>query len=225
MAKAVHARGLLLAACLGFGLVFPVAASPETDAFNTACNANPGFFSFAVEGLENDAEGLSRLCSCLVAEFANYPEADLALLTKDVEGTATPEDRTAYGDYTGLEIRARDAAERCVAAEWPAAPGTGTSSTPADMSGFDAACTNSTILLEVIGGAPEEATVQRATLCQCLTTALGSQITTGDAGILAQDLDGSATEESRAAYGSYDALSETAGGVFDQCFAALTPTE
>src|SRR5690606_31852062 len=95
----------------------------------------------------------------------------------------------------------------------------------ADMSAFDAACTNSTILLEIIGGSAEDAAPKRTELCACLVTALAPEISTDDAAVLAADLDGSATDESRSAYGRYEALSEVAGGAFDQCFAAIAPAE
>lgn len=212
---------LLAAAALaaGLGMAAPAAASPATDAFSAACNANPGFFSFAATGLESNPDGLGRFCSCLVDAFSAYPEADLAILTKDVAGEATPQDRTAYGDYTSLEIRAREAADTC------AAEVRLTAAAPANMAVFDAACTNSAILLEVIGGTPEQATPLRAKLCSCLVTVLGPQVSAGDAEILASDLDGSATDESRTAFEGYEALAETAAVAFDGCFATLNPTQ
>lgn len=226
MKRSVRVGAVALAACFGLAPMGPAAAQ-ATDAFTAACNANPGFFSFSVKGLENDADGLSRLCSCLVAEFATYPETDLELLTKDVAETSTDEDRAAYGDYTSLEIKARDAVDKCAGAEGlttVAGAGAAADAT-ADMSNFDAACTNSAILLEVIGGTPEEAAPQRAKLCACLVTTLGAEVSTEDAGILAQDLDGSATDESRAAYDGYEALAETASVAFDGCFATLAPPQ
>src|SRR5690606_1983594 len=95
----------------------------------------------------------------------------------------------------------------------------------ANMAVFDAACTNSDILLEVIGGPPEQATTLRTRLCTCLVTVLGPQVSAGDAGILASDLDGSATDESREAFEGYEDLAETAAVAFDGCFATLNPTQ
>jgi hypothetical protein len=209
-------------------MALPEAAtgSPATDAFNTACNANPDFFASAAEGLQSNPDGLRRLCSCLTTSFADYPEADITMLTHDVEGTATAEERTAYGDYTGLEMRAVDAVNACLVAEGlssatdPVSPGG-----PADMAAFDQACHNSEGLLAVIGGTPAEAAPLRTTLCQCLTATLGPQISTDAARVLAMDLDGTATEVTRNAYPGYQELTQLAGTAFDGCFQTLHPAQ
>jgi len=201
-------------------------ASPATDAFSAACNANPDFFAFAVPGLESKPDDLGRICACLTTAFADYPEADLTMLTHDVEGSATAEERTAYGDYTALELKALDALNTCLVAEGlsdgtkPVSP-----AAPADMSEFDQACQNSEGLLAVIGGTPQEAAPLRTTLCQCLTTTLGPQISTAGAGVLAMDLDGTATETTRNAYPGYQQLTEVAGTAFEGCFATLHPAQ
>lgn len=202
-------------------------ASPATDAFGAACSANPDFFAFAVPGLESKPDDLGRLCSCLTTAFADYPEADITMLTHDIEGTATAEERTAYGDYTALELKALDALNACLVAEGltdanePVSPPSG----PADMARFDTACHSSEGLLAVIGGTPDEAAPLRTTLCQCLTTTLGPQISTADAEILAMDLDGTATLETRNAYPTYQQLTELAGTAFQGCFATLHPAQ
>jgi hypothetical protein len=208
-------------------LAVPTPASAQTvEAFTAACNAHPEFFSSMAAGIESRPEDVGRLCSCLGGRFADYPEADLTMLTHDVEGTATAEERTAYGDYTALEMRALDALNGCLAAEGlttgtqPASP-----NSPADMSRFDAACMSSESVLQAIGGTAEEAAPLRTTLCQCLSSALGPQISTADAAILAQDLEGIATEESRQAYPGYPQLSEIAGNAFNGCFATLHPAQ
>lgn len=221
------AAALALAALAGFALPAPAnAQSAGLDTFDTTCNANPDFFSFAVTGLAENRDGLGRLCSCLVTEFSGLGDADLAMLTKDVDGTATPEDRTAFGDYTALELKARDALDKCLVAErLTEAGGTAPAGEMADMTRFDAACHGSPMLLEVIGGTAEEATPIRTTLCDCLSIALAPQLATADADILAQDLDGSATEESRAAYGNYSEAERRAGAAFDSCFATAMPSQ
>jgi hypothetical protein len=221
------ALGLLPLLTAGF-MALPQAAtaSPATDAFNAACNANPDFFASAAVGLETSPDGLNRLCSCLTTSFADYPEADITMLTHDVEGTATAEERTAYGDYTALEMRAVDALNACLVAEGlsdsteAVSPGG-----PADMTVFDRACHNSEGLLAVIGGTPEQAAPLRTTLCQCLTATLGPQISTEAAGILAMDLDGTATEAARNAYPGYQELTQVAGAAFDGCFQTLHPAQ
>lgn len=189
------------------------AQQSPSDAFGEACAGNPGFFSFAVENPGESTEAYAAFCACLVTEFAAYPEPDVEMLTKDVEGSATPEDRTAYGDYTALELKARGAADRCVAAA-------GLGAERADMTGFDAACQSSELLLGSIGGTPEEAAPVRATLCQCLSSELAPRVTTVDADVLGRDLDGTATDASREAHPGYAALTETAGAAFQQCAAA-----
>jgi hypothetical protein len=205
----------------------PTASSAQTiDTFTTACNANPDFFASVAEGLDSNPEGLGRLCGCLATAFADYPEADLVMLTHDVEGTATAEERTAYGDYTALELKAVDVLKGCLVAEGlttatePVSP-----NTPADMTKFSEACMNSELILQSIGGTPEEATPLRTTLCQCLTTTLGPQVSTADADVLAQDLDGTATDESRNAHAGYQALTEVAGTAFNGCLATLRPAQ
>jgi hypothetical protein len=199
-------------------------ASPATDAFSAACNANPDFFASALPGLESNPDDLRRVCACLTTAFTDYPEADLTMLTHDVEGSATAEERTAYGDYTALELKALDALNACLVAEGlsganePVSP-----AAPADMTRFGEACLNSEGLLAVIGGTPEEAAPLRTTLCQCLTTTLGPQISTADAGVLAMDLDGTATETTRSAHPGYQQLTQVAGAAFEGCFATLHP--
>jgi hypothetical protein len=199
-------------------------ASPATDAFNAACNANPDFFAAAAPALATSADGLGRLCSCLTTSFADYPEADITMLTHDVEGSATAEERTAYGDYTALEMRAVDALNAClVAAGFSGDTERVAPAAPADMTVFEQACHNSEGLLAVIGGTPDEAAPLRTTLCQCLSTTLGPQISTDDAGVLAKDLDGTATEATRNAHPGYQQLAQVAGAAFDGCFQTLHP--
>ncbi len=199
------------------------AAAPALDAFSAACEGNPGFFSIAVEGLETQPEAHTSLCTCLAGRFAAFPEADLVMLTKDVDGTATAEDRAAYGDYTALELKALDALQVCVT-EAGLEEVTDSSTAPADladMTRFDASCLASEGLLEVIGGAVESATPLRSLLCGCLSERLAPLVTTADAVVLGQDLDGTATDASRGAHAGYEALTETAGAVFQLCFSAL----
>lgn len=198
----------------------PAAASPATDAFAEACRQNPDFFSFAVENLDQMPDQHGVLCTCLVDRFAAYPDKDVVMLTGDVDNTATAEERAAYGDYTALELRARDTFDACVT---EAGLGEGGPPTPrlADMTGFTASCEGSGGLLEVIGGPPEAAISHRATLCTCLADSFAPLITTADASVLGKDLDGTATDETRGAHPGYAALAETAGAVFDQCFRSL----
>lgn len=204
----------------------PVAAAPAIDAFTEACRGSPDFFSFAVDGLESRPDAHERLCTCLAGRFETLAEADIVMLTKDVDGTATAEDRTAYGDYTGLELKAVDALDACITqAGLKEVTDRPSRAEPADMTGFDASCLASEGLLEVIGGAREAAMPLRATLCQCLSEQLAPLVTTSDADVLGMDLDGTATDESRGAHSGYQALTETAGAIFDQCFRALQQPE
>ena len=225
--KSAIATALSFLSLVGLAFQTPaLAQTASTDAFAAACSANPGFFEFAVTGLASDPEGLGRLCSCLVTEFSGLEEPDFAMLIKDLEATATAEDRTAYGDYTALEITARDGLDKCLVLEGFADgsdPGGVPAGDMADMTRFDAACQGSDGLLEVIGGTTEQATPIRTTLCDCLSVALGPQITTADADILSQDLDGTATEASRAAPANYSEAESRAGAAFDSCFATAMP--
>lgn len=219
---------LALVAALGFGAATPATAqTAPIDALGAACNANPHFFDFALTGLENDAEGLGRLCSCLVTEFKSYPDKDLVMLTKDLDGSATDADKTAYGDYSGLELKAKSALDKCMVLEGfadGADPGMQTDGPvgAADMTKFTAACADSQIMLIVVGDA-DGAEERRSTVCGCLVETLKTQISTADADILGQDLDGTATEESRAAYPGYQAIADTAGAAFDSCLAQVDP--
>lgn len=215
------ALGLAFAAAIGLFVPLDLGAAPIDD-LEASCNAHPEFFNFTVSGLAEDRTSLGKLCSCLATEFTSMTDAELAMLTRDLDGTATQADRVAFGDYTGLEIKARDSLDKCLVAEGladpPAAPGA-----LADMTKFDLACTNSELLLGVIGGTPDEAAPLRSRLCECLVKTLAPQVTTADADILATDLDGTATAESHAAYEGYDAVAQTAGVAFDGCFAGLAP--
>lgn len=197
-----------------------IAQESAIDAFGTACLANADFFEATAGGLTLTADDMARLCGCLGTAFADYPEADIVMLTHDVENTSTPEERTAYGDYTALENKAIEALNTCFVAE-----GLADASEPADMSTFDTACNASEGLLMVIGGEPEAAAPMRTTLCQCLVTTLGPQVSTADAAILAADLDGTASEESRQAYPGYQALADVARVAFQGCFATIHPAE
>jgi hypothetical protein len=191
--------------------VLAQASATTVEAFNAACGANPDFFDFKIDGLENDPDRLATICGCLVSGLDPYSEADVVMLTKDLDGSATLDDRTAYGDYTDLEARALVLLEGCLVGD--DVPGS------ADMSKFDAACTGGPIMIEVVEG--DEA--QRATICTCLSTSLSTRLTTADADVLAADLNGTATEQSHAQIANYEALSELAGGVLDACFARVAP--
>lgn len=192
--------------------------------FSAACSGNPGFFSFAVAGLESDPDGHGRLCGCLATEFSALDDDEIAMLVKDLDGSATAEDRAAFGDYTALELKARDGLDKCLVLEGFAdGADPGASGDRADMTQFNAACTGSEGLLMVIGGEPDAAMPIRAKLCACLDVALAPQISTADANILGQDLDGTATQESRDAYPTYGELEVTAGAAFDTCFADAMP--
>ena len=75
-----------------------------------------------MQNLETDPVRFGALCGCLVDAFQEYPEADVVMLTKDLDGSATTEDRTAYGDYTALEAKALAALDACLAALEMATP-------------------------------------------------------------------------------------------------------
>lgn len=203
----------------------PAAASEAIDVFAEVCNANPDFFSFAVDGLKTNPSRLAGLCTCLVTEFAPLSAADLAMLTRDVDGSATADDRKAYGDYTGLELKARAALDRCLTQDGMAGPVDVPASGPADMTAFDAACAASELLLSVLGGNTAEVRGLRTTLCTCLSTTLAPQISTADAGILSEDVADTATEARRNAYPGYRQLAETAGLAYEGCFATLHPAQ
>jgi hypothetical protein len=187
-------------------------AQSAMETFGVTCRANPGFFDFAVSDL--DAAGADQLCSCLSTQFDGYSDADLGMLGKDLDGSATPADRTAYGDYTGLEIKARDALNICLGA------GPVPAMDKADMTKFDAACTGSAMLLQFMGD-PEQAPAVRGEFCACLSIAVAPQVSTADADMLATDLDGTATETTRGGYPGYTQLANKAGAAFDSCHADL----
>jgi len=211
---------LAVAVALATAAPMPVLASPATDAFTESCLQNPDFFSFAVDDLGQKPEAHPALCTCLVSAFADNPEADIVMLTRDMDGSATDEIRTAYGDYTALESLALSALTVCVA-EAGLSVERPEQAEGADMTKFDASCQSSQGLLEIIGGTPEAAIPHRTTLCACLSAELAPLVTTVDADVLGMDLDETATAESRAAHPGYDTLTQTAGTAFDQCFRAL----
>jgi hypothetical protein len=214
----VYRIGLSILATVALSSPLPAVAqvSPELEGLAAACGANPDFFNFKVQGLDTDPVRLGALCGCLVGAFQEYPQADIVMLTKDLDGSATTEDRTAYGDYTALEAKALAALDTCVAQTAPAPEPATDDLGAADMSGFDEACLTGGIMLEVAGG--EE---QRVQLCACLSAGLEPRVSSADIAVLAEDVAGRGTEQSHAAHGNYDALAELAGGVLDQCFTEL----
>ncbi len=88
----------------------------------------------------------------------------------------------------------------------------------ADMTAFSATCLTAEEFL--LGQVPEgtDAEAVMAPLCACLTDEL-SDLPQADVDMLATDLRGEGTEEVRAAYGDYEALSVTARGGVTTCFA------
>ena len=75
------------------------------------------------------------------------------------------------------------------------------------------------------GGEGEQQSTNRTNLCVCLSETLAPQITTADADMLATDLDGTATEQSRSDYPTYPSLSGMAGEVFDRCSTGIVTVD
>lgn len=198
-------------------------ASPAGDAFAAACTANPTFFDFTGMQLASNPEGHAAVCGCLVTEFGSLPDDDLAMLTKDVDGTATAEERTGYANYNTLQNQARAALTKCfqTAGLVDAPEPTNTTGEPADMTRFNAACTASEALLGILDQDATVAGERRVTFCGCLNEELATRITTADADELSKDLDSTATEESKAAYANYAAASAVAGEAFSSCMSKL----
>jgi hypothetical protein len=92
----------------------------------------------------------------------------------------------------------------------------------ADMTAFTAACNSSEGLLSALATEGNDGTASRTTLCECLVTDLTAKVSTADANELAKDLDGTATDASKAAYANYGPASEAAGAAFQACIGPAT---
>jgi hypothetical protein len=109
-------RHVALAILTASLLIGPSAAYAQTDteAFYAACTASEDLLAQT----QNDEEGLARLCTCVSDDFAeNVSQSDIALLTADIEGTATDEERMAYETYEDLSAYASETLGNCLVIE------------------------------------------------------------------------------------------------------------
>lgn len=95
----------------------PLVAQEALDrtAFEAACTANGTMLIGSLPPDVDKAAVLTPLCACISGQMANYPQADLDMLTKDLNGEATDVDHAAYGDYDGLVARAGSVVTACFA--------------------------------------------------------------------------------------------------------------
>lgn len=102
------------ALALTAALALPAAAqTASTEAFTASCLAAGPFLIGEVPAEVDAATILTPLCSCLVAEFSGFPQAEIDVLAADLAGTSTEESHAAFGDYEALEDKARAGLTKC----------------------------------------------------------------------------------------------------------------
>jgi hypothetical protein len=95
---------VLALAGLALSLAMPQALAQSADftRFDGVCIEGTSFFLGPLpEGVDPKVL-LTPLCGCLKGEFAPLPQADLDMLTSDIEGTSTEATQQAFGNYPAL---------------------------------------------------------------------------------------------------------------------------
>ncbi len=105
---------LMAAAVTALALLWPAAVlAADTEKFSTTCLGAEAFLlDGAPEGIDKVAV-LTSVCGCLVTEFADFSQAEIDVLTTDLDGTATAESHAAFGDYAALEGKAGNSLNTC----------------------------------------------------------------------------------------------------------------
>lgn len=113
------AAAVAFATVAAFGLA-PGAASAQalqTANFLQACNGNQEILGGLVTPDEAGKAKQTSFCNCLLSQIGTVSQPDLDILTKDLEGTSTQEEHTAYATYQALSQQAGEALNSCVASE------------------------------------------------------------------------------------------------------------
>jgi hypothetical protein len=89
--------------------------APAADfaAFNTSCMGATSFLLGEPPAGVDVGAVFTALCGCLATEFAPLSQADLDMLTADLNGTATKESRDAYAGYPELASKAQAGLNSC----------------------------------------------------------------------------------------------------------------
>lgn len=86
----------------------------DTRPFLDACYENPNLLPMTGQ----DPVALEGLCNCMARDFAeNVSNSDLGILTRDLLGQLTNEQRMAYETYEDLSAYAGDALNACLLIE------------------------------------------------------------------------------------------------------------
>lgn len=207
--------------------VAPVyAQTVDTTAFVKDCVAGAPSLVGA-ELAASQASRLPELCSCTASGLAGASQDDLNMLAADILGSNTDALRQAYSNYGELTAKANEALSACMKTGGfaDAAAAAATPVAPPDMAAFNDKCFASPALKELVASAPVAEDVARGALCSCLSSSLSTQFDQGAIDMLGQELDGTATEESRKAYPDYETISTKADMSMGPCFKALLGTQ
>jgi hypothetical protein len=109
-------KSILSLAGLAWAVFLLPAAAQQTDtrAFLEACYENPNLMPMT----DNDPVALEGLCNCMARDFAETISAsDIDMLSRDLLGQLTDEERMGYETYEDLSAYAGEALDACLVIE------------------------------------------------------------------------------------------------------------
>ena len=119
----MRSNRLAVAALFALTLARPAAAgNSDLEGFLQACRGNQDLH-VRFDLIEGGAgAALDRLCGCLAAEFATLSQTDVDMLARDLAGTNSQGERTAYARYGDLSAAAGQSMETCLVSQGFAQP-------------------------------------------------------------------------------------------------------
>ena len=101
---------------LALGAAAPAyAQESDMTAFSQACVGAQAFLVGELPPEVDTTKLMTALCGCVAADFKVLPQADVDMLTSDLNQTATDETHAAHPDYAALEQRAGEGLGTCFA--------------------------------------------------------------------------------------------------------------
>lgn len=108
---------VVLGAVLAAALSSPTGAQswPPVDfgAFEAACRTQEGMLSYVEAAPLTEPPAINRLCGCMVESLGDLAQPDIDILTRDLLGTSSQDERTAHASYPALSERAGRAVLSC----------------------------------------------------------------------------------------------------------------
>lgn len=119
MKIAILARAALALAVLALPIPALAATFPPVDLtpFTTACRSHGGIQSLVATQPPGETLAVDRLCTCMAGQLTDVSQTDADMLTKDLLGTTTDEERMAYATYEDLNAFASAALDQCMISE------------------------------------------------------------------------------------------------------------